>query len=157
MSQCVLNTICRPKYKYLWVKRIWRIQSYSGWHFFQQIQNEYIWISFFRQIDWYSQIWMRMGVLSHQRKKIDTFIDMKSIKVWQVMHLCAIKYNLWRLVYKIENIQNVWLSLLLFLKISIRIYSGWQKGQIWTQIYSVWIKMANKNRNIFWLTKKGKN
>ena len=29
----------------------------------------------------------------YHRTKKNVFIDMKAIKVWQLMHICAIKYN----------------------------------------------------------------
>ena len=103
--------------------------------------------------DWYLQIQIQIQVLSHQKNKIDMFIYMKAIKVWQLMQMCAIKYHLCCLVYK--KIEIVWFHF--FLWIQIKIYSDWQKkGRLQIQIYLVWIKRENTNTNIFGMTKKGK-
>ena len=49
------------------------------------------------------------------------FIDMKAKKVWQLMHLSALKYNLWGLVY--DHKKKLWFDSLFFNEI----YSSWQK------------------------------
>ena len=42
----------------------------------------------YNYLDWYS----RIQIQSHPKlKKIDIFMDMKAIKVWHLMHICAIK------------------------------------------------------------------
>ena len=68
------------------------------------------------------------------------FMDMKAIKVWQLMHICDKKYNLWCLVY--NNIKKIIWFNIFFGRIQIRIYLGWQKR-------------SNMNTNIFGLNKKG--
>ena len=91
------------------------------------------------------------------------------------MHICAIIYNLWCLVYNNKKTQKLRVWIFLFVLehkyiyvdkkgwIRIRINSVWKKGQIQIQIYSVWKKgktnifglkkRANRNINIFGLKK----
>ena len=98
----------------------------------------------------------------NKNKTIDLFMDIKAIKACKLMHIWAIIYNLWCLVYKSKKIQYfmIWFNIFLMNtntnifgltkkgQIQIKIYLVWRKkGWIRIWIYSGWQKRANTNTN----------
>ena len=66
---------------------------------------------------------------------------MKAIQVWQWMHICAIKYNLWYLVYNINKKKILIWFIIVFTNTN-------------TTLFGL-TKRANTNTIIFGLNKKG--
>ena len=107
--------------------------------------------------DYYLRIWIQIRILSHTHTK--KIVDMKARKVCKLMHIYAIIYKLWCLLYNNKKYKMLWLNLIFVCpikynvirvdkkgRIGIQIYSVWRKkGGIWIQIYLGCQKSANTN------------
>ena len=119
----------------------------------------------YNYLDWYSPIQIRVQILSYSKYiylYIYIFMDIKAIKVFKLMHICALICNSWQFVYnKEEKYINIYIFFLLlsslwyFLTNTNTDIFGSKKREIQIRIYLVTKKGEYEYKYIWVEEKKG--